>query len=59
VIEEETDLALIMHKSAKPSRQYIEAEQEASSTVGRIRRKLVESTIQYTNASVSLSWNTT
>ena len=35
------DLGVIMHKSAKPSRQCVEEEKEANSTVGTIRRKTV------------------
>src|SRR6218665_4045720 len=37
------DLGVIMHKSAKLSRQSVEAEKEANSTVGTIRRKIVNS----------------
>ena len=33
------DFGVIMHKSAKPSRQCVEADKEANSTVGTIRRK--------------------
>src|SRR6218665_2823335 len=41
VSEEERDLGVIMHKSAKPSRQYAEASKEANSTLGMIRRTIV------------------
>ena len=39
--EEEMDLGVITHKSARPSRQYVETEEEASSTFGTTRRKIV------------------
>ena len=39
--EEERDLGVIMHKSAKPSRQCAEASKKANSTLGRIRRTIV------------------
>ena len=42
MIEEEIYVGLITHKSSKPSRQYIEAEEEAR-TVGTIRIKLIVS----------------
>ena len=35
------DVGVIMHKSANPSRQCVDTEQEANSTVGKIRRKIV------------------
>ena len=41
VSEEEKDLGLIMHKSAKPSRQCAEASKKANSTLGMIRRTIV------------------
>jgi len=41
VTKEEIDFGVIMHKSAKPSRQCVEADKEANSTVGTIRMKIV------------------
>ena len=41
VSEEERDLGVIMHKSAKPSRQCAEASKKANSTLGMIRRTIV------------------
>ena len=41
MIMEEMDFGVIMHKSPKPSRQCVEADKEANSTVGTIRRKIV------------------
>ena len=41
VSEEERDLGVIMHKSAKPSRQCAEASKKANSTLGMIRRTTV------------------
>src|SRR6218665_1178415 len=41
VSEEERDLGVIMHRSAKPSRQCTEALKKANSTVGMIRRTIV------------------
>jgi len=41
VANEEMDFGVIMHKSAKPSRQCVEADKEANSAVGTIRRKIV------------------
>src|SRR6218665_3688619 len=38
---EERDLGVIMHRSAKPSRQCAEASKKANSTVGMIRRTIV------------------
>ena len=39
--EEERDLGVIMHRSAKPSRQCVEASKKANSTLGMIRRIIV------------------
>src|SRR6218665_2369336 len=39
--EEERDLGVIMHRSAKPSRQCAEASKKANSTVGMIRKTIV------------------
>src|SRR6218665_3067333 len=39
--EEERDLGVIMHRSAKPSRQCAEASKMANSTLGMIRRTIV------------------
>ena len=36
--EEERDLGVIMHRSAKPSRQCVEASKKANSTLGIISR---------------------
>src|SRR6218665_2667058 len=41
VSEEERDLGVIMHRSAKPSRQCAEASNKANSTLGMIRRTIV------------------
>src|SRR6218665_2299146 len=41
VSEEERDLGVIMHRSAKPSRQCAEASKKANSTLGMIRRTMV------------------
>src|SRR6218665_773361 len=41
VSEEERDLGVIMHRSAKPSRECAEAAKKANSTVGMIRRTIV------------------
>ena len=41
VSEEERDLEVIMHRSAKPSRQCVEASKKANSTLGMIRRTIV------------------
>src|SRR6218665_2574699 len=41
VNEEERDLGVIMHRSAKPSRQCAEASKKANSTLGMIRRTIV------------------
>src|SRR6218665_1594466 len=41
VSEEERDLGVIMHRSAKPSRQCAEASKKAYSTLGMIRRTVV------------------
>ena len=43
VTEEEMDLCAIMHKSAEPSSNLliVEAEMEVNSTVGTLRRKIV------------------
>src|SRR6218665_3710877 len=41
VSEEERDLGVIMHRSAKPSRQCAEASKKAYSTLGMIRRTIV------------------
>src|SRR6218665_2505909 len=41
VSEEERDFGLIMHRSAKPSRQCAEASKKANSTLGMIRRTIV------------------
>ena len=41
VSEDERDLRVIMHKSAKPSRQCAEASKKANSTLGMIRRTIV------------------
>ena len=41
VSEEERDLGVIVHNSAKPSRQCAEASKEANSTLGVIRRTIV------------------
>src|SRR6218665_2148824 len=41
VSEEERDLGVIMHRSAKPSRQGAEASKKANSTLGMIRRTIV------------------
>ena len=41
VSEEERDLGVIMHRSAKPSRQCTEASKKANSTLGMIRRTIV------------------
>ena len=41
VSEEERDLGVIMHKSAKPSRQCAEAAKKANSTLGMIKRTIV------------------
>src|SRR6218665_1113127 len=41
VSEEERDLEVIMHRSAKPSRQCAEASKKANSTLGMIRRTIV------------------
>ena len=41
VSEEGRDLGVIMHKSAKPSRQCAEASKKATSTLGMIRRIIV------------------
>jgi ribonucleases P/MRP protein subunit RPP40 len=41
VSEEERDLGVIMHKSAKPSRQCAEASKKANSTLGMIKRTIV------------------
>src|SRR6218665_2403762 len=41
VSEEERDLGVIMHRSAKPSRQCAEASKNANSTLGMIRRTIV------------------
>jgi len=35
------DFGVIMHTSAKPSRQCVEADNEANSTAGTIRRKII------------------
>src|SRR6218665_2359050 len=45
VSEEERDLGVIMHRSAKPSRQCAEASKEANSTLGMIRRTRDKDTI--------------
>jgi len=48
VSEDERDLEVIMHKSAKPSRQCAEVSKKANSTLGMIRRTIVTRTrIQY------------
>ena len=48
VSEEERDLGLIMHRSAKPSRQCAEASKKVNSTLGMIRRTIVtETRIRY------------
>src|SRR6218665_353019 len=39
--EEERDLGVIMHRSAKPSRQCAEASKKANSTLGMVRRTIV------------------
>src|SRR6218665_1072934 len=41
VSEEERDLGVITHRSAKPSRQCAEASKKANSTLGMIRRTIV------------------
>src|SRR6218665_63053 len=41
VSEEERDLGVIMHRSAKPSRHRVEASKKANSTLGMIRRTIV------------------
>src|SRR6218665_245193 len=41
VSEEERDLGVIMHRSAKPSRRCAEASKKANSTLGMIRRTIV------------------
>src|SRR6218665_2112943 len=41
VSEKERDLGVIMHRSAKPSRQCAEASKKANSTLGMIRRTIV------------------
>jgi len=41
VSEEERDLGVVMHKSAKPSRQCAEAAKKGNSTLGMIRRTIV------------------
>src|SRR6218665_39569 len=41
VSEEERDLGVYMHKSAKPSRQCAEASKKANTTLGMIRRTIV------------------
>src|SRR6218665_1356991 len=41
VSEEERDLGVIMHRSAKPSRQCAEASKKDNSTLGMIRRTIV------------------
>src|SRR6218665_1186548 len=41
VSEEERDLGVIMHRSAKPSRQCDESSKKANSTLGMIRRTIV------------------
>src|SRR6218665_1007275 len=41
VSEEEIDLGMIMHRSAKPSRHCAEASKKANSTLGMIRRTIV------------------
>src|SRR6218665_3301523 len=41
VSEEERDLGVIMHRSAKPSRQCAEASKKANSTLGMMRRTIV------------------
>src|SRR6218665_3959587 len=41
VSEEERDLGVIMHRSAKPSRQCTETSKKANSTLGMIRRTIV------------------
>jgi hypothetical protein len=41
VSDEERDLGVIMHKSAKPSRQCTEAAKKANSTLGMIKRTIV------------------
>src|SRR6218665_13665 len=41
VSNEERDLGVIMHRSAKPSRQCAEASKKANSTLGMIRRTIV------------------
>src|SRR6218665_1168216 len=41
VSEEERDFGVIMHRSAKPSRQCAEASKKAYSTLGMIRRTIV------------------
>src|SRR6218665_3586516 len=45
VSEEERDLGVIMHRSAKPSRQCAEASKKANSTLGMIRRTRDKDTI--------------
>ena len=39
--EEEKGLGVIMHRSAKPSRQCAKASKKANSTLGMIRRTIV------------------
>src|SRR6218665_2176602 len=41
VSEEERDLGVIMHRSAKPSKQCAETSKKANSTLGMIRRTIV------------------
>ena len=41
VSEEGRDLGVIMHRSAKPSRQCAEGSKKANSTLGMIRRTIV------------------
>src|SRR6218665_2480268 len=41
VSEEERDLGVIMHRSAKPSKQCAEASKKANSTLGMISRTIV------------------
>ena len=63
VSEEERDLGVIMHRSAKPLRQCAEASKKANSTLGMIRRTIVtrdKDTILRgcTNHWLRHSWNT-
>ena len=50
--EEERDLGVITHRSAKPSRQCAEASKKANSTLGMIRRTIVT---RYKDTILSLS----